>query len=224
MTVQESLFSLQDLKYRDFHAGLIPTIDPKNIIGVRMPALRALAKKLYGTPEGDEFLRTLPHRYYDENTLHGLMVSLIRDIDESISALDTFLPYVDNWATCDVISPKPFGKHPPQLLPAIRAWIFYGHTFAIRFGIRMLMDHYLDEAFEAEYLHMVTEVSSQEYYVRMAIAWLFATALVKQPEAAMPFLRGQLLDPWTHNKTIRKAIESYRIPPEMKEELRSLTI
>ncbi len=224
MDIRERLFALQDPKYRDFHAGLIPTVDPENIIGVRMPALRRLAGELRGTEEAEAFLNALPHRYYDENTLHGLLDSMIRDTDECIRALNTFLPYVDNWATCDVTSPKVFRKHPPQLLPAVRSWIFSDRTYTIRFGIRMLMDHYLDEEFQPEYLFMVTEVSSEEYYVRMAVAWYFATALAKQPDAAMPFIREQRLDPWTHNKTIRKAVESFRISPEMKEELKSFSL
>lgn len=221
MDIRERLFSLQDLKYRDFQAGLIPTIDPAHIIGVRMPQLRALAKEIAGTGEATAFLNSLPHTWYEENILHGILISAIRDPEACISALDTFLPYVDNWAACDVISPKAFRKHPPALPDHIRRWIRSEETYTCRFGIRMLMDHYLDEAFREEYLIWAAEIVSEEYYVRMAAAWYFATALAKQPAAALPFIREERLDPWTHNKTIQKAIESFRIPPELKEELRT---
>lgn len=224
MDIRERLFSLQDPKYQAFHAGLIPTVDPKHIIGVRVPQLRALAKELYGTEDAAAFLRDLPHTYYDENTLHGILVSMIRDADECIEALDTFLPYVDNWATCDLTSPKVFKKHPPRLIPKIRGWLGSDETYTVRFGINMLMWFYLDEVFDPEYLNWVAEVSSEEYYIRMGAAWYFATALAKQPEAALPFIREQRLDPWTHNKTIRKAIESFRISQEMKDELRGYSL
>ena len=224
MDIRERLFSLGDPEYREFHARLVPTIDPERIIGVRMPALRAFAKEIKGTEEAGAFLKTLPHDYYDENTLHGILVSMIKDPEECIRELDAFLPYVDNWATCDVISPAAFKKHPPLLLPKIGEWMASDRTFTIRFGIETLMSYYLDEAFSPEYPARVAAVRSEEYYVRMMIAWYFATALAKQPEACMPYLLERRLDPWTHNMTIRKACESFRIAPEMKAELKRLRV
>ena len=224
MNIQERLFSLQDKEYQAFHARLVPTIDPDRIIGVRMPDLRALAKEISGKEEARIFLETLPHDYYDENTLHGILISKIKDPEECIRELDRFLPYVDNWATCDVISPVSFKKHPPQLLQKVREWMGTDRTYTIRFGIGTLMSYYLDEAFSPDYPEWVAAVHSEEYYVRMMIAWYFATALAKQPEACLPYLTGRRLDPWTHNKTIQKACESFRIAPEMKEELKRLRI
>jgi len=224
MNIQERLFSLQDPEYRLFHARLVPSVDPERIIGVRMPALRSLAKELYGTPEAEAFLRELPHHYYDENTLHGLLISMVKDPAECIAALDSFLPYVDNWATCDVTSPKAFRKHPQGLIEKIRVWLASDHTYTVRFGVRMLMDHYLDEAFAPEHLIWIASLSSAEYYVRMGIAWYFATALAKQPAAALPFITEKRLDPWIHNKTIQKAAESFRVTPELKAELKKYRI
>ncbi len=220
MDIREKLFSLADPKYRAFHANLVPTIDPELIIGVRMPALRALAKELHGTEEEAAFLNSLPHTFYDENTLHGILLSMIKDPDACIDGLDAFLPYVDNWATCDVISPKAFKKHPPRLLLKIREWLDSGRTYTIRFGMEMLMSFYLDDAFSPEYPEWVAAVRSEEYYVRMMAAWYFATALAKQPDAVLPYITERRLDPDTHNKTIRKACESFRIPPEMKDLLK----
>ncbi len=222
MNIREELFALSDPKYRAFHASLVPTIDPDLIIGVRMPDLRAFAKKLHGTDDEAGFLKALPHKYYDENTLHGILISMIRDAGECIDALDAFLPYVDNWATCDVISPKSFKKHTPRLLAKVREWLDSGRTYTIRFGIGTLMSYYLDEAFSPEYPEWVAAVRSDEYYVRMMAAWYFATALAKQPEAVLPYLTEHRLDPDVHNKTIRKACESYRIPDEMKDRLKKL--
>ena len=224
MDIRERLFSLQDLKYKDFQAGLLPNIEPDRIIGVRIPALRSLAKEISGTAESETFLQTLPHQYYDENTLQGILISMKKDLEDCLSSLDAFLPYVDNWATCDVIKPISFRKHPPLLRQKIRGWLRSDLTYTIRFGIRMLMDFYLDDAFQPEYLNWAAEGSSEEYYVQMGIAWYFATALAKQPEVVLPYITGQRLDPWTHNKTIQKACESYRIPQETKALLISCRI
>ena len=224
MDIQARLFELQDKDYQAFQAKLMPTVEPDTIIGVRMPALRELVKEVRGTEEANRFLKELPHQYYEENNLHGLLAANIKDAECCIAELDKFLPYIDNWATCDVISPVPFKKHPACLLPKVREWLASTHTYTIRFGIGVLMKFYLDEAFSPEYPEWLAAVKSDEYYVNMMIAWYFATALAKQPEAALPYLKNQRLDPWTHNKTIQKARESYRISPEMKEELYQLRV
>ena len=221
-TIQEKLFALQDLNYRQFQAKLMPTVDPEQIIGVRMPALRKLAKELKGTAEAEAFLAALPHRYYDENSLHGLLLCARSGYEETVAGLDIFLPYVDNWATCDLLSPRAFRSHPPQLPEQIRRWLDSGDTYTVRFGLEMLMSFYLDECFRPEYLDWAAEVKSEEYYVRMMVAWYFATALAKQYDAALPYLTSRRLEQWTHNKTIQKAVESYRITPEQKDALRAL--
>lgn len=220
--IEEMLFTLQDLKYRDFHCRLMPTVDPQTVIGVRTPALRKLAQKFQKDPEAETFLTMLPHRYYEENNLHGFLIASMKDYDRVITELDRFLPYVDNWATCDLMSPKVFKKHLAQLLPEIQRWMSSPHTYTIRFGIGMLMSFYLDAAFQPEYLDWVSAVRSQEYYVNMMVAWYFATALAKQYETALPYLENRRLDPWTHNKAIQKAIESYRITDQQKAYLRTL--
>lgn len=224
MDIQERLFALQDKEYQAFQAKLMPTVDPDAVIGVRMPALRELMKEVRGTEEAEDFIRILPHRYYEENTLHGLLLAAMKDPERCTAELDRFLPYVDNWATCDVISPVSFKKHPACLLPKVREWLASEHVYTVRFGIGVLMKFYLDEDFDPAYPEWVTAVRSDEYYVNMMIAWYFATALAKQPEAVMPYLVNHRLDPWTHNKTIQKARESYRVSPEMKEELYQLRV
>ena len=221
-TIQARLFELQDLSYRDFQCKLMPTVDPDTVIGVRTPELRKLAKSFSKEPEAEAFLRTLPHRYYEENNLHGFLIETMKDYSQVIAALDAFLPYVDNWATCDLMSPKIFKKHLPELREQIQVWMASSHTYTIRFGIEMLMTFYLDEQFQPEYLDWVADVHSEEYYVNMMIAWYFATALAKQYDAALPYLQEHRLEPWTHNKAIQKAIESYRITDEQKAYLRSL--
>ena len=202
----------------------MPTVDPDTVIGVRMPALRKLAKDFAETPEAAEFLKALPHRYYEENNLHGLLISAMRDYDRAVAALDAFFPYVDNWATCDLIRPKVFQKHLPELLEKIQVWLASDHTYTVRFGLEMLMTCYLDDAFRPEYLELAAGVRSGEYYVNMMIAWYFATALAKQYDAALPYLRERRLDPWTHNKAIQKAIESCRVTGEQKAYLRTLKV
>ena len=206
--VQKQLFELQDVNYRDFHAKLLPTMEKKKLIGVRTPALRAFAKQFGKKEEAKEFLKVLPHQYYEENNLHGLLIEQIKDYEKCLREIQHFLPYIDNWATCDMLAVKVESEH----------------TYPIRFGISMLMRYYLDEKFQIEYAEKVAEVCSEEYYVNMMRAWYFATALAKQYEQVLPFIEEKRLDVWTHNKTIQKAIESYRITPEQKAYLKTLKI
>ncbi|MBR4513892.1 MAG: DNA alkylation repair protein [Lachnospiraceae bacterium] len=222
--IQETLFSMQDIKYRDFQAGLIPGYEPDMMIGVRTPELRKYAKQLVKRDDTQEFLDKLPHKYFDENQLHAFIVSEMKDYDKCISEVKRFLPYVDNWATCDQMSPKIFKKHREPLLEEINEWIKSKETYTIRFGVGMLMEHFLDEDFDPLYPEMVAQLRSEEYYVNMMIAWYFATALAKQYETVLPFIEQGKLDVWTHNKAIQKSVESYRITPEQKEYLKTLKI
>lgn len=220
--IQEFLAQNRDAKYQKFQAKLIPSIEPGSIVGVRTPALRSFAKQLAKRPDVEEFLAAVPHRTFEENQLHAFIISSRGSIDEMAAAIENFLPYVDNWATCDLLSPKAFRKHPPELRKQIRRWVEDAHTYTVRFGLGMLMSFYLDEGFQMEDLDLAAGVRREEYYVKMMAAWYFATALAKQYDAALPYLRQRRLDRWTHNKTIQKAVESYRITPEQKDELRSL--
>ncbi len=222
--IQKELFSLQDVKYRDFQAKLMPTLAPEKMIGVRTPELRKLAKKLAKEPDIDLFLDTLPHDYFDENQLHAFIISEMKDYDKCLERLNEFLPYVDNWATCDQMSPKIFKKHKMELVQQIEEWIESDYTYTVRFAIGMLMEHFLDDEFDIVYTDMVADVHSEEYYINMMIAWYFATALAKQYDAIVPYLLEQRLDTWTHNKAIQKAVESYRITPEQKKYLKTLKI
>lgn len=222
--VQEKLFEMQDIGYRDFQAKLIPTVDKETIIGVRTPELRKFAGVFAKSEDAKEFMEVLPHTYYEENNLHGFLIERIRDYGQCIEALDQFLPYVDNWGTCDLMVPKIFKKHLPELEEKIREWMASEHTYTVRFGIGMLMRFYLDDEFQTDYLNRVAEVRSEEYYVRMMAAWYFATALAKQWDAAIPYIEEKKLDVWTHNKAIQKAIESSRITVEQKNYLRTLKI
>lgn len=222
--IREELFRMQDEKYRELQKKLIPTADSDAVIGVRTPELRQYAKQLVKNEEITVFLRDLPHRYFDEDQLHAFIVSEIKDYDRCADEVDRFLPYVNNWATCDQMSPKVFRKHRTELLQSIRKWIDSEETYTIRFGIGMLMEHYLDEDFDPAYPETVARIRSEEYYVNMMIAWYFATALAKQYDQIIPFIEDRRLDVWTHNKTIQKAVESYRITPEQKEYLKSLKI
>ena len=217
--IRSRLFALQDVKYRDFQSGLIPNIPPETMIGVRTPELRQLAKEV-GTDE--DFLAALPHRYFDENQLHAFIISAIRDKSECLRRAEEFLPYVDNWATCDQMSLKCFKKSPEGLLPRIRVWIKSPHTYTVRFGVGCLMEFFLDEHFSPEYIELVSEIRSDEYYVNMMIAWYFATALAKQYETAVGYIERRSLDPWVHRKAVQKAIESYRVTDEHKQYLRTL--
>lgn len=222
--VQTRLFELQDLKYRDFHAKLMPTVNKEKIIGVRTPALRVFAKKYGKTDEAKEYLQILPHQYYEENNLHGLLIEQIKDYDTCLEELERFLPYIDNWATCDMLAVKVVKKHLDTFIDEIYQWMESDYTYTIRFGISMLMRYYLEDTFQMEYPDKVAQIRSEEYYVNMMCAWYFATALAKQYDKILPFIEKQKLDVWTHNKTIQKAIESYRITPEQKEYLRGLKI
>ena len=218
----QRLSELSDPTYRDFHAGLIPNISPETILGVRVPALRKLARELRGSAEAQEFMAALPHECYDENCLHGLLINDIKDFGATVSALDAFLPYVDNWAVCDLISPRSFKSRPPELAAHVRRWLESSHSYTVRFGIGVLMSFYLDEGFEPAQLEAVAERCCEEYYVNMMVAWYFATALAKQPEAALPYIENRRLSRWTHNKAIQKSIESRRIPDETKAYLKTL--
>ena len=222
--IRKELFSLQDVQYRDFQAGLIPGVPPESMIGVRTPALRSLAKQLAKREEIGSFLQELPHRYFDENQLHAFILSELKDYVRCMDGVCRFLPFVDNWATCDQLSPKVFRKHRPELLVHIREWLSSDQPYTVRFATGMLMEHFLDEDFDPAYPEMVARICSEEYYVNMMIAWYFATALAKQYEAVLPYLETRQLGRWTHNKTIQKAVESYRIPDERKAVLKSLRI
>ena len=220
--IRAELESLQDMKYREMQIRIIPTVNPESIIGVRTPALRQLAKQYAQDENINVFLNDLPHQYFEENQLHAFILSGMKDYDACLEELNRFLPYVDNWATCDQMSPKVFRKHRKELLNSIREWIGSKETYTIRFGIGMLMEHYLDGDFDPVYPEMAAGVRSEEYYVNMMTAWYFATALAKQYDAALPYIEQHRLDDWTHNKAIQKAIESYRITPEQKDYLRTL--
>lgn len=222
--IEDRLFALEDKKYKEFHSRLMPTVNPDNIIGVRTPVVRKLAKELAKQPEYMQYIHMLPHKYYEENNLHGFLIESMKDYDECIAAVNEFLPYVDNWATCDSVSPKVFKKHRSELMEQIKMWMASGHTYTIRYGIGMLMTHYLEEDFKEEYLEWAANIRSEEYYVNMMIAWYFATALAKQPQAAFPYIEQKRLSVWTHNKAIQKAVESYRITEEQKNKLRALRI
>ncbi|AFM41428.1 putative DNA alkylation repair enzyme [Desulfosporosinus acidiphilus SJ4] len=222
--IRRRLFELQDLKYKEFASKLMPTVNPDTVIGVRTPDLRKLAREFSKTPEALEFLKILPHAYYEENNLHGFLIETIKEYEGAVAAVEEFLPYIDNWATCDLISPKIFKKHLPELYEKINVWLISGRTYTVRFGIGMLMSFYLDDSFRTEMLELVAATRSDEYYVNMMIAWYFATALAKQYEASLPYIQEQRLEKWTHNKTIQKAIESYRISDEAKAYLRTLKV
>ena len=222
--VRARLSEMQDLKSRDFSAKLTPTVPPERIIGVRTPALRKYAAELSKTEDAAAFMAALPHAYHEENSLHGFLIERIADYDACVAALDAFLPYVDNWATCDLMSPKCFRRNLPRLIGEIRRWMASEQTYTIRFGMEMLMRYYLDEAFDPAYLDLVAGVRSEEYYVNMMIAWFFATALAKQWDATLPYIENCRLDVWTHNKAIQKAVESFRIPEDRKILLRTQKI
>lgn len=222
--IKNRLDTMRDETYAGFQRKLIPNIPPETIIGVRTPALRQFAKTLSGTEDAAAFLRALPHRYFDENQLHAFLLSLDRDFDRCMAGVEAFLPFVDNWATCDQLSPKVFGKNRAPLLEHIKPWLSSSHSYTVRFGVCMLMQHFLGDAFQPAYPQMVAALRSEEYYVNMMVAWYFATALAKRYSAVLPYLEERRLPVWIHQKTIQKALESYRIPPERKEYLRRLKI
>ena len=222
--MEKKLRKLADPKYQEMQKKIIPTVDPESIIGVRTPELRALAKEMSKSGEGSAFVAELPHKYFDENQLHAFILSGMKDYDACIAEVERFLPHVDNWATCDQMSPKIFRKHKADLLEHVKVWLKSDQTYTIRFSVGMLMEHFLDEDFDLKYPRMVAKLRSEEYYVNMMIAWYFATALAKQYEAVLPFIEGRKLAPWTHNKAIQKAVESYRITHEQKEYLKTLKV
>lgn len=222
MEILNELFKLQDKEYAEFQSKLIPTVSKEKIIGVRVPEVRKLAKKYIKEEKTKEFIKRLPHKYYDENMLHGLVISEIKDYKKCIEEVDKFLPYVDNWAVCDIMSPKIFKKNKEELIEKIKEWLKSKEIYTCRFGIEMLMSHYLDEDFKKEYLEIPASVHSDEYYVQMMVAWFFATALAKQWDDTIIYIEENKLDKWVHNKTIQKARESYRITDEQKEYLKSL--
>ena len=222
MKITEKLFELQDEKYGDFQCKLTPGIDRDRIIGGRVPILRKLAKSYINDDECDEFLNHLPHRYYDENMLHGILISEIKNFDRCVEELEKFLPFVDNWAVCDTTAPKVFRRNREKLMKYIEKWSSSKETYTCRFAIEMLMTHFLDDDFREAYLEIPAEIISEEYYVNMMVAWFFATALAKQWDKTISYIEENRLGQWVHNKTIQKARESYRITEEQKEYLKSL--
>ena len=222
--IQAQLFALQDLGYRTFHCKLMPTVDPERVSGVRTPHIRQLAKQRSGTTEGEAFLQALPQRYYEENNLHGALLSLGKSYSWVLEGVNAFLPYVDNWATCDLLSPKVFRKHLPELREEIPRWLANPHPYTVRFGLRMLLSFYWGSNFQREYLDWAAALQREEYYVKMMVAWYFATALAKEYAVTLPYIQAHRLDPWTHNKAIQKAVESTRVSPEHKAYLRTLKV
>ncbi len=224
MTVYNMLMKCQDATYRDFQAKLVPNIPKETIIGVRTPDMRAIAKKLSGTEKEAEFLSILPHRYYEENLIHFFIVSMIKDFDKCIAAVERFLPYVDCWPVSDQSSPRVFKKNHGALLPFVKKWIASSHVYTARFGIRMLMNEFLDGDFKSEYLELVASRKGDDYYLKMMEAWFFATAIAKQYDASIACIEQHRLEPWTHNKAIQKALESFRVPDGHKEYLKTLKV
>ena len=222
--IRNKLFSLQDAGYKAFHSKLMPDIDPDIIIGIRIPELRKLAKELSGSPEAEIFLASLPHKYYEENNLHAFLIENIKDYDLCIKAVNEFLPYIDNWATCDSLRPKVFKKHLPELENQAFEWLNSADTFTVRFGIECLMLYFLGKNFSIDHANKIAKVDCSEYYVSMMVAWYFATALAKQQEAILPFFENQVLEPVTHKRAIRKSIESYRISSELKAYIKQMQL
>ncbi len=222
--IRDALLNEKDVKYKDFQGSLIPGVDAEYFIGVRTPRLRAMAKEYAKNKDIQEFLDDLPHKYFDENQLHAFIISGMKDYDKCVEELEKFLPYVDNWATCDQMSPGIFKKHKKEILPLIDKWMKSGETYSIRFGIKMLMEHFLDDDFDIKYAKKVSKVKSEEYYVRMMVAWYMATALAKQYDAVLPIMEDKKMEAWTHNKAIQKAVESYRVTDEHKNYLKTLKI
>ncbi len=221
-TVRQMLLDLQDVEYKKFHAKLMPTVDEKRIIGVRVPALRKLSAEINKYPIGTDFIKILPHKYYEEDNLHAFLVEKIKDFDSALAETQRLLPYIDNWATCDMFSPKVFAKHTDAIYEKSLEWIKSDRTYTVRYGIGMLMRYFLDDRFSPEVLKIVGEIKSDEYYINMMIAWFFATAIAKQYDATIGYIENKILPPWVHNKAIQKAVESKRIDKETKQYLKSL--
>ena len=222
MTVAERLAACNDEQYREFQSKLVPNIPKEAMLGVRTPDVREITKEINGTKEAAAFLSELPHRYYEENLMHFFLIAKIRDFDECVKAVETFLPHVDCWPVCDQASPKVFARNHERILPLIRKWIGSEHVYTLRFGIRMLMNEFLDDDFRPEYLEWVANVTGGDYYIKMMVAWYFATALAKKYDASIVYIENRRLDPWIHRKTIQKAIESYRVTDEHKAYLKTL--
>ena len=222
MSVYEELCKYKDDKYKDFQSNLVPNISKDTILGVRTPDMRKIAKDMFNTDEGKKFLKKLPHKYYEENLVHFFMIALIKDFDECVKETERFLPYIDCWSVCDQSSPKAFKKKHDELLPLIKKWIDSNHVYTSRFGMRMLMNEFLGDDFKPEYLKWVASKKGEDYYLKMMIAWYFATALAKQYDASIKYFEEHRLDEWTHKKAIQKAIESFRVSEEHKEYLKSL--
>ncbi len=220
--LQKKLFEFQDVEYKNFHSKLMPTVPSQNIIGIRTPVLRKFAKEFIKTDECTSFLESLPHKYYEENNLHAFLIQQIKDFDEALIRTNAFLPYIDNWATCDMFTPKVFKKNKSLILKEAYKWIMSEHIYTVRYGIKILMDLFLDSDFSKEYLLKVACIKKDEYYIKMMISWYIATALSKQYTSAVKILENNILDVWTHNKSIQKAVESYRIDPATKEYLKTL--
>ena len=221
MSVYERLLSYQDETYKEFQSKLVPNIDKETIIGVRTPQIRSIVKEIFGTEEANIFLKTLPHQYYEENLVHIFLVSKIKDYDECVKEIERFLPYIDCWPVCDQATPLVFKKNHDKLLPYIKKWIKSNKVYTARFGIRMLMNEFLNDDFKEKYLELVSSKKGEDYYLKMMIAWFFATALAKQYNATIKYIENKCLDPWIHKKTIQKAIESYRVSDEHKEYLKT---
>ena len=222
MTIYDRLLKHQDEEYREFQSKLVPNIPKESILGVRTPDMRAVTKEVFGTPEAEEFLKSLPHGCYEENLVHFFLIAKIKDFDTCVEAVERFLPYIDCWPVCDQSSPKVFTKHHDRLLPYIRKWIASDHVYTSRFGMRMLMNEFLGGDFKEEYLGWVAEKQGEDYYLKMMVAWYFATALAKQYDASIMYFEQKKLDPWTHKKAIQKAIESFRVSDEHKAYLKTL--
>ena len=220
MSIYERLKEQREKDYVDFMSKLVPNIDKNTILGVKTPQMRQIAKEVFGTDEAREFLKTLPHKYFEENLVHFFLIAMIRDFDECVEAVEEFLPYVNCWSVCDQATPKAFKKNHERLLPLIRKWIASEHVYTARFGMRMLMNEFLGDDFKEEYLQWVAEKTGEDYYLKMMVAWYFATALAKQYDAAVVYIEERRLEPWTHNKAIQKAIESFRVSDEHKEHLK----
>lgn len=222
--IQKSLMDMQDLEYRDFNSSLLPGVPKESVIGVRIPEIRKYARTLYKTGEWEKFITELPHTYYEENALHMILLCNIKDYDTCIKYINEFLPYVDNWAVCDSGVPDCFKKNLDKLMTEVKVWIKSDRTYTVRYAVGVLMRLFLDEHFDKRYLAMAAGVESEGYYVNMMVAWYFATALAKQWDSTIAYIEDRKLTPWVHNKTIQKAVESYRITPQQKVYLKSMRI
>ena len=224
MTVRDRLLEKRDPQYQEFQSKLVPNIDPATIVGVRTPEMRQIAKEFFGSQEGNDFLQTLPHNLYEENLVHFFMIAMIKDFDECIKEVERFLPYVDCWPVSDQSSPKCFKKYHEKVLPYVKKWIESDHVYTSRFGMRILMNEFLDSDFKEEYLEIVAGKTGEDYYLKMMVAWYFATALAKQYDASVKYIENKVLEPWTHNKAIQKAVESFRVSDEHKAYLKTLRV